>query len=76
MNPSLWSNMVYGFAFFLPIYATVFIVGGFWEVLFASVRKHEVNEGSLSHRFLFTDLPTGSAIVAGGLGHHLRRGGW
>ncbi len=24
---------------------TVFIVGGFWEVLFAIVRKHEINEG-------------------------------
>ncbi|MPV85973.1 NADH:ubiquinone reductase (Na(+)-transporting) subunit B [Ostreibacterium oceani] len=35
-----------GFFFsFLPIYLTAFIVGGFWEVLFASVRKHEINEG-------------------------------
>ena len=32
-------------ACFLPIYLTTFIVGGFWEVLFASIRKHEVNEG-------------------------------
>ncbi len=30
-----------GGIFFLPIYLTVFIVGGFWEVLFAIVRKHE-----------------------------------
>jgi len=39
--------------FFLPIYATVFIVGGFWEVLFASVRKHEVNEGFFVSSILF-----------------------
>ncbi len=35
----------HGAVFFLPIYITVFIVGGFWEVLFAIVRKHEINEG-------------------------------
>jgi len=28
------------------VYAVTFIVGGFWEVLFASIRKHEVNEVS------------------------------
>ncbi|MFC0022278.1 RnfABCDGE type electron transport complex subunit D [Neisseria gonorrhoeae] len=38
-------KMLFGAIYFLPIYATVFIVGGFWEVLFASVRKHEINEG-------------------------------
>lgn len=43
----------YGACFFLPIYATTFIVGGFWEVLFASVRKHEVNEGFFVTSVLF-----------------------
>ncbi|ATD07461.1 MULTISPECIES: NADH:ubiquinone reductase (Na(+)-transporting) subunit B [Pseudoalteromonas] len=43
----------YGACFFLPIYATVFAVGGFWEVLFASVRKHEVNEGFFVTSVLF-----------------------
>ena len=38
-------NMVYGAAYFLPIYAVAFGVGGFWEVLFATIRRHEVNEG-------------------------------
>ncbi len=33
--------MTLGAVFFLPIYITVFIVGGFWEVLFAIIRKHE-----------------------------------
>ena len=31
---------LYGACFFIPVYAVTFIVGGFWEVLFASVRKH------------------------------------
>jgi Na+-transporting NADH:ubiquinone oxidoreductase subunit B len=31
-----------------------FIVGGFWEVLFASIRKHEVNEGFFVTSVLFT----------------------
>ncbi|ARD43407.1 NADH:ubiquinone reductase (Na(+)-transporting) subunit B [Colwellia sp. PAMC 21821] len=48
-----FSMMFYGAMFFLPIYATVFVVGGFWEVLFASVRKHEVNEGFFVSSILF-----------------------
>ncbi|MBA6292883.1 NADH:ubiquinone reductase (Na(+)-transporting) subunit B [Colwellia sp. MB3u-70] len=48
-----FSMMCYGAVFFLPIYATVFVVGGFWEVLFASVRKHEVNEGFFVSSVLF-----------------------
>jgi Na+-transporting NADH:ubiquinone oxidoreductase subunit B len=47
------SKMWYGACFFLPIYITVFAVGGFWEVLFASVRKHEVNEGFFVTSILF-----------------------
>lgn len=43
----------YGACFFIPVYATVFIVGGFWEVLFASVRKHEINEGFFVTSVLF-----------------------
>lgn len=39
------SKMLLGATYFLPIYLTVFLVGGFWEVLFAMVRKHEINEG-------------------------------
>ena len=50
---SLWDNMIYGAVFFLPVYATTFIVGGFWEVLFAIVRKHEVNEGFFVTSILF-----------------------
>lgn len=42
-----------GAVFFLPIHITVFIVGGFWEVLFAIVRKHEINEGFFVTSILF-----------------------
>ncbi|RUO33584.1 NADH:ubiquinone reductase (Na(+)-transporting) subunit B [Aliidiomarina shirensis] len=49
-----WGTMMwYGACFFLPIYAVTFIVGGFWEVLFASIRKHEVNEGFFVTSVLF-----------------------
>ncbi len=53
-DPANWlHNLVYGAAYFLPIYATTFIVGGFWEVLFATVRRHEVNEGFFVTSILF-----------------------
>ncbi|MEO9273322.1 NADH:ubiquinone reductase (Na(+)-transporting) subunit B [Marinomonas sp. 5E14-1] len=51
---SLWDNMVYGAMYFLPVYLVTFAVGGFWEVLFASVRKHEVNEGFFVTSILFS----------------------
>lgn len=50
---SLWDNIVYGAAFFLPIYAVTFIVGIFWEILFAQVRGHDVNEGFFVTSVLF-----------------------
>ncbi|WP_417503631.1 NADH:ubiquinone reductase (Na(+)-transporting) subunit B [Marinomonas gallaica] len=50
---SVWDNMIYGAMYFLPVYLTTFVVGGFWEVLFASVRKHEVNEGFFVTSILF-----------------------
>ena len=50
---SVWDNMWHGAAYFLPIYATVFAVGGFWEVLFAMKRGHEVNEGFFVTSILF-----------------------
>lgn len=50
---SIFDNFWYGFWHFIPIYAVTFIVGGFWEVLFASIRKHEVNEGFFVTSVLF-----------------------
>lgn len=52
-NASMMSKFALGAVFFLPIYAVVFIVGGFWEVLFASIRKHEINEGFFVTSILF-----------------------
>src|SRR5690606_5316902 len=53
-NPaSIWDNFIYGAAYFVPIYAVTFVVGGFWEVVFATVRKHEVNEGFFVTSILF-----------------------
>ena len=47
------SKMVLGATYFVPIYAVVFLVGGFWEVVFAMVRKHEINEGFFVTSILF-----------------------
>jgi Na+-transporting NADH:ubiquinone oxidoreductase subunit B len=50
---SLWDNFIHGAAYFIPVYAVTFIVGGFWEVVFATVRKHEINEGFFVTSILF-----------------------
>ena len=50
---SLWDNFWYGAVYFLPIYITTFAVGIFWEILFASIRGHEVNEGFFVTSILF-----------------------
>ena len=42
---SVMDNFWHGFWYWFPIYAVIFAVGGLWEVLFASVRGHEINEG-------------------------------
>jgi len=46
------SIMLKGIIIVLPIYILVLFVGGVWEVLFAVVRKHEINEGFLITSFL------------------------
>lgn len=50
---SIWDNFWHGFWFFIPVYAVTFIAGGFWEVLFAMKRGHEVNEGFFVTSILF-----------------------
>ncbi len=52
-DAGICSKMILGAIFFVPIYLTVFIVGGFWEVLFSIVRKHEINEGFFVTSILF-----------------------
>ncbi len=59
---SIWDCFWYGAVYFLPIYAVTFIVGGIWEVIFAVVRGHEINEGFFVTSILFAltcppDLP-------------------
>ncbi|MCQ8104916.1 NADH:ubiquinone reductase (Na(+)-transporting) subunit B [Methylomonas sp. SURF-2] len=48
------SCLVHGMLYFFPVYFTTLAVGGIWEVLFATVRKHEVNEGFLVSSMLYT----------------------
>ena len=50
---SVWHNLLGGALWFVPIYAVTFAVGGFWEVLFATIRRHEVNEGFFVTSVLF-----------------------
>lgn len=42
-----------GLRYVLPIILVSYAVGGFWEVLFAIIRKHEINEGFLVTGILF-----------------------
>ncbi|WP_341366226.1 NADH:ubiquinone reductase (Na(+)-transporting) subunit B [Yoonia sp. BS5-3] len=51
-NP--FANMLHGLLYFLPIYITTLVAGGIFEVIFATVRKHEVNEGFLVSSMLYT----------------------
>ena len=50
---SIWDNMIQGATWFLPIYIVTFAAGIFWEILFATIRKHEVNEGFFVSSILF-----------------------
>ena len=44
---SIKQNILTGLPVVLPIIIVTYLVGGFWEVLFAIIRKHEINEGFL-----------------------------
>ncbi|MEM8774294.1 MAG: NADH:ubiquinone reductase (Na(+)-transporting) subunit B [Pseudomonadota bacterium] len=50
---SVLGNMAHGALYFIPIYVVTLVAGGLWEVLFATVRKHEVNEGFLVTSMLY-----------------------
>ncbi len=53
-NPnSILACMIHGALYFLPVYLMTLAAGGFWEVLFAVVRRHEINEGFLVTSLLF-----------------------
>lgn len=44
----------FGLVYFVPIYLTVFIVGIACEAIFATVRRHEINEGAFVSTVLFS----------------------
>ena len=50
---NILANMILGALFFFPVYIITLAAGGFWEVIFATVRKHEINEGFLVTSLLF-----------------------
>lgn len=53
-NPGdVLANFVYGALFFLPVFLVCNVAGGIFEVLFAVVRRHEINEGFLVTGMLF-----------------------
>ncbi len=53
-NPSNpLSCLMHGALYFFPIYIVTLVAGGIWEVLFAVVRKHDVNEGFFVSSILF-----------------------
>lgn len=59
---SIWDCFWYGAVYFVPIYMVTFIAGGFWEVVFSTVRGHEINEGFFVTSILYAlicppDLP-------------------
>lgn len=53
-SPSnIFSCLIHGALYFIPVYVVCMAVGGAWEVLFSIVRKHEINEGFLVTGMLF-----------------------
>ncbi len=50
-NP--FANMMHGALYFLPVYIVTLVAGGIVEVIFATIRKHEVNEGFLVTSMLY-----------------------
>ena len=50
---NITSCTLHGALYFIPIYAVTMLAGGFWEVVFAATRNHEVNEGFFVTSILF-----------------------
>ncbi|MBO9447070.1 NADH:ubiquinone reductase (Na(+)-transporting) subunit B [Ruegeria sp. R14_0] len=62
LNPdSIFACFMHGLMYFLPIYITTLVAGGIFEVIFATVRGHEVNEGFLVTSMLYTLIMPASA---------------
>lgn len=54
IDAGIFTKMLIGAVYFLPIYAVVFAVGAFWEVLFCLIRHHEINEGFFVTSIVFS----------------------
>lgn len=52
-SSSILNSLLIGALYFVPVFLVTNIVGGAWEGLFATVRKHEINEGFLVTGLLF-----------------------
>jgi Na+-transporting NADH:ubiquinone oxidoreductase subunit B len=66
---SVVANMFHGLLYFLPMYITTLVAGGIFEVIFAAVRNHEVNEGFLVSSMLYTlTLPPSTPLWMVALG--------
>ncbi|MBL4637953.1 MAG: NADH:ubiquinone reductase (Na(+)-transporting) subunit B [Proteobacteria bacterium] len=66
---SVVANMFHGLLYFLPIYLTTLIAGGIFEVIFAAVRNHEINEGFLVTSMLYSlTLPPSTPLWQVALG--------
>ena len=50
---SVADNMIHGALYFFPVYIITLAAGGFWEVVFATIRKHEIQEGFFVTSLLF-----------------------
>ncbi len=52
-SADFWQMFIFGWIQMLPVIIVSYAVGGFWEVLFSIVRKHDINEGFLVTGLLF-----------------------
>jgi Na+-transporting NADH:ubiquinone oxidoreductase subunit B len=53
VEPAFRNSVFLGLVKVLPIIMVTYAVGGFWEVLFAVMRRHEINEGFLVTGMLY-----------------------
>ena len=65
---NIWDCVVHGLGYLIPLYAVVFLAGIAFELIFASIRGHEVNEGFFVTSILYTltlppDIPLHWAVI-------------
>ncbi|MCU0288497.1 MAG: NADH:ubiquinone reductase (Na(+)-transporting) subunit B [Acidobacteria bacterium] len=66
---NIFTCFLHGLLYFLPIYIVTLVVGGFFEVLFATIRKKDVEEGFFVTSLLFAlILPPTIPLWQAGMG--------